>query len=164
MRFIGLESYAKYNDNFRNILSVVDVSRKFYIWSPWRQRADLQSPQPKLPSRRPVWVRTDNFSIKTLRTCYATRAYSFRCVGTPTWNVRSWNLLNTRFMTDYTNILRIKIRSDISTFCRNLSELKMTRFTRRHEWRPRVWQIRTSSLYGREWTVDAFVWVKSNLV
>jgi len=125
-------------------------SRNFYIWSPWRQIADLRSPRrfgPYLTISRNYLrgdpyeyarIRARNFSIKIFRTCYATRAYSFKCAGTPTWNVRSWNVLNARFVTDYTINLRIIIRSAISTSCRNLSGVKMTRFTRRQVWHPHV--------------------------
>jgi len=68
MRFIGLQSYAKYNDNFRYILSVIDVFSKFLYLIPVKTKNEpsvttafrsIFDDTPKLMTRRPVWVRTD---------------------------------------------------------------------------------------------------------
>ena len=103
-------------------------SRNFYSCSPWRQRAVLQSP--RLSCQYWTMTRKElrgdpygyarigarNCSINIFRTCYATRANSFRCAGNPTRIVRSWNVLIARFVIDYANNLFIKILSDIWTF------------------------------------------------
>jgi len=68
MRFIGLVSYTKYNDNFRYILSVIDVFSKFLYLIPVKTKSGpavtaafryIFDDKPKLLSRRPVWVLTD---------------------------------------------------------------------------------------------------------
>jgi len=68
MLFIGLQSYPKYHDNFRYILSVIDVFSKFLFLIPVKTKSEsaataafrsIFDDKPKLPSRRPVWVRTD---------------------------------------------------------------------------------------------------------
>jgi len=120
-------------------------------------------------SRRPVFIRTDKdkeFLKKYFQNMLRDEGYTFRCAKTPTWNVHSCNVRISHFVIDYTNILFIKIPSDISTFSQNLSGPTMTRFTRRPAWRSRVWQIRTSLLYGRRWRLrdaHAFAWLKSSL-
>jgi len=112
------------------------------------------------PKSQYALIRGSNFLINIFRTCFGTRAVasSFRCFGTPTINVRSWNECIARFAVDSTNILHIKIHRDKSMFCRNLSRPTMTRFTRRLASRPRESPIRTCSPYGREsrWPVRAF--------
>ena len=64
---LDLHSYAKYNDNFRYILSVVDVFTKFLYLFPVKTKSRpavtsaflcIFDDKPKLTSRRPVWVRT----------------------------------------------------------------------------------------------------------
>jgi len=65
---LDVQSYAKYNDNYRYILSVIDVFSKFLYLIPVKTNrgpavtAAFRSifyDKPKLYSRRPVWVRTD---------------------------------------------------------------------------------------------------------
>ena len=93
---LDVQSYAKYNDNFRYILSVIDVFSIFLYLIPMKTKRgpavtttflSIFDDKPKLTSRRPVWLRTDkgrNSSINTFSTCYATRAFNFKCAGTPT--------------------------------------------------------------------------------
>ena len=61
------ESYAKYNDNFRYILSVINVFSKFLYLIPVKTKngpavtaafRSIFDDKPKLSSRRHVWVRT----------------------------------------------------------------------------------------------------------
>jgi len=63
---LDVKSYAKYNDNFRYILSVIVVFSKFLI--PVKTKSgpactaayrSIFDDKPELPSRRPVKVRTD---------------------------------------------------------------------------------------------------------
>ena len=65
---LDVQSYAKYIDNFRYILYVIDVLSKFLYLIPVKTksgRADtpvfrsIFDDKPKLPSQRSVWVRTD---------------------------------------------------------------------------------------------------------
>jgi len=103
-------------------------SRNFYSWFPWRQRAVLQSRRRSCPyltmTRKNLRsdpygyarIREKNFSINIFSTCNVRRAYTFRCAGTPTWNELSWNVLVARIVIDYTNILLIKILSDLSMY------------------------------------------------
>jgi len=65
---LDVQSYAKYNDNFRYILSIIDVFSKFLYLIPVKTKSgpavaaafrSIFDDKPKLPSRRPVWVRTD---------------------------------------------------------------------------------------------------------
>jgi len=62
------QSYAKYNDKFRYILSVIDVFSKFLYLIPVKTKSGpavtaafrfIFDDKLKLTSRRPVWVRTD---------------------------------------------------------------------------------------------------------
>jgi len=64
---LDVQSYAKYNDNFKYILSVIDVFSKFLYLIPVKTKGghavtaaflSIFDDKPKLPSRRPVWVRT----------------------------------------------------------------------------------------------------------
>jgi len=68
MRFIGLQSYAIHTDNFRYILSVIDVFLQFLYLIPVQTKSgtvvtvafrSIFEDKPKLTSQRPVWVRTD---------------------------------------------------------------------------------------------------------
>jgi len=65
---LDVESYAKYNDNFRYILSVIDVFSKFLYLIPVKTKIgpavtvafrSIFDDKPKLPSRRPIWVLSD---------------------------------------------------------------------------------------------------------
>jgi len=65
---LDVKSFAKYNDNFRFILSVIDVFSKFLYLIPLKTRSgpavtaafrSIFHEKPKLPSRRPEWLRTD---------------------------------------------------------------------------------------------------------
>jgi len=65
---LDVQSYAKYNDNFRYILSVIDVFSKFLYLIPVKTKSgpavtaaflSIFDDKPKLLSRRLVWVRTD---------------------------------------------------------------------------------------------------------
>ena len=83
---LDVHFYAKYNDNYRYILSVIDVLSKYLYLIPVKTKSgpavtaafrSIFADKPKLSSRLPVWVlriRARNFSIKTFRTCYVTRA------------------------------------------------------------------------------------------
>jgi len=79
---LDVQSYAKYNDNSRYILSVIDVFSKFLYLIPVKTKSG-----PADTSGDPYGyarIRARNFSIKTFRTSYATKAFSFKCAGTPT--------------------------------------------------------------------------------
>jgi len=65
---LDVQSYATYNDNFRYILSVIDVFSKFLYLIPVKIKSEpavtaafrsIFVDKPKLHSRRPVLVRTD---------------------------------------------------------------------------------------------------------
>ena len=65
---LDVHSYAKYNDNFKYILSVIDVFSKFLCVIPVQTKSgtavtaafrSIFDDKPNLPSRRPVWIRTD---------------------------------------------------------------------------------------------------------
>jgi len=65
---LDVQSFAKYNDNFKYILSVIDVFSKYLYLIPLNTKSgpaitaafrSIYDDKPKLPSRRPVWVRTD---------------------------------------------------------------------------------------------------------
>jgi len=57
-----VNSYAKYNDNFKNILSVIDVLSKFLYAIPVKIRAHLQSPRPSCPY---LTISRNNFRVGT---------------------------------------------------------------------------------------------------
>ena len=63
-----VQSYAKYKDIYRYILSVIDVFSKFLYLNPVKTSGgpavtaafrSIFDDKPKLKTRRPVWVRTD---------------------------------------------------------------------------------------------------------
>jgi len=149
---LDVQAYTKYNDNYTYILSAINLFSKFLFLFPVKTKSGLAfttaflsifDDDPKNLRGGPyeyARIRARNFLIKIFRTCYGTRPFSFRCLGIPTGNVVSWNLRIARFVTDYTNISRIKTLSDISTFCRKVSGPIMARLTRRQVWRPREWR------------------------
>ena len=93
---LDVQAYAKYNDNYKYILSVIDIFSKFLFLVPVKTKSgpavttvflSIFDGDPKKHSCRPVWVRTDKskeFYNNIFRTYYATRAYNFRFAGTPT--------------------------------------------------------------------------------
>jgi len=65
---LDVQSYARYNDNYRYILSVIDVFSKYRYVIPVKTMSgpavtaafrSIFDVTPKLSSRRPVWARTD---------------------------------------------------------------------------------------------------------
>jgi len=65
---LDVQSYAKYNVNFRYILSVIDLFSKFLYLIPVKTKSgpsvtaaflSIFDDTPKLTSRRPVWLRKD---------------------------------------------------------------------------------------------------------
>jgi len=65
---LDVQSYAKYNDDYRYILSVIDVFSKFLYLIPVKIKSEpavtaaflsIFDDKPKLSTRTPVWVRTD---------------------------------------------------------------------------------------------------------
>jgi len=65
---LDVQSYAKYNDNFRYILFFIDVFSKYLYLIPVKTKSgpaftaafrSVFDDKPILPSRRPVCVRTD---------------------------------------------------------------------------------------------------------
>jgi len=65
---LDVQSYTKYNDNYKYILSVIDIFSKFHILISVKTKSgpavtaaflSIFDDKTKLPSRRPVWVRTD---------------------------------------------------------------------------------------------------------
>jgi len=65
---LDVQAHAKYNENFRYILSVIDVFSKFLYLIPVKTKSgpaftaafrSIFDDKPKLTSRRSVWVRTD---------------------------------------------------------------------------------------------------------
>ena len=65
---LDVQSYAKYNDNYKYILWVTDVFAKFFYLIPVKTKREpvvtaaflsIFDDKPKLPAQWPVWVRTD---------------------------------------------------------------------------------------------------------
>ena len=65
---LDIQAYAEYNDKYNYILSVIDVFSKFLFLVPLKTKSgpavttaflSIFDDDPKKPSRRPVWVRTD---------------------------------------------------------------------------------------------------------
>jgi len=93
---LDVQSYTKYYDNYKYILSVIDVFSKFLFLIPVKTKSGPAVTEAFLSifDDKPKFVRCDlygyagirarNFSINIFRTCNAMRAYSFRCAGTPT--------------------------------------------------------------------------------
>ena len=146
---MDVESYAKYKDYFKYILSVIDVFSKFLYLIPVKTKSGpavtaaflpIFDDKPKLTSRRPVWVRTDKgkeFLNKHFQDMLRDEGIQFQVCRNPDVKCAIVERAQ-RTIRDYTNTLRIKIRSDISTSCRNLSGPTMTRFTRRQVWHRRA--------------------------
>jgi len=87
---LDVQSYAKYNDNYRYILSIIDVFSKFLYLIPVKTKSgpavtaafrSIFDDKPNYLRADPygyVRIRAKNFSITTFRTCYVTRAFIFR--------------------------------------------------------------------------------------
>jgi len=65
---LDVQSYAKYNDNYSYILYVIDVFSKYLYLIPVKTKSgpavtsafrSIFDDKPQIPSRRPIWVRTD---------------------------------------------------------------------------------------------------------
>jgi len=56
---LDVQAYAKYNDNYRYILSVIDLFTKIYISSPQRQRAVILSPRLFGPYSMALYIQQD---------------------------------------------------------------------------------------------------------
>ena len=98
---LDVQSLAKYNDMHRYIVTVIDVYPKYLHLVPVKTKRgpSIASAFRSIfhdDSRRPVWVRTDkgkelrNINFKT---CYLTRAFSFKSANIQMSNVRSWYVL-----------------------------------------------------------------------
>jgi len=93
---LDVQAYAKYNENYKYIISVLDVFSKFLFLVPMKTRSGPELNTAFLSiltmTRKNLCgdlygyagIRAKNFSIKTLRTCYAMGAFIFRCAGTQT--------------------------------------------------------------------------------
>ena len=156
MLFIGLHAYAEYNGNYRYILSVIDVFSKYLHMIPLKTKSGpfVASASrsifndPKYSTRCPIWVRTDKgkeFINKHIQNMLRMMASRFRCLGNPTWNVRSSNACVARFAIDSINISHGKIPIYMSMTCRNLSRPTMTRVTGRQ----RAWQMDEKGVSSR---------------
>jgi len=89
---LDVQSYAKYNDNFRYILSVIDVFSKFLHLIPLKKKSgpavtaaflSICDDKPKLTSRRLIWVRTDKgkeFLNKDFQDMLRDESIQIRCV------------------------------------------------------------------------------------
>jgi len=157
---LDVQAYAKYNNNHRYILSVIDLFSKFLhtILLKTKSRLSVASSFRSIFDDPKYWrqiyapfgyklIRARNFEINISSKCYGAMAYSLRCVKTPSSNWRSWNLRVARFPILH-KYFTYKIPTDISMVSLNLSGHTMTRFTRRLSRRPCESPIRTVSLYG----------------
>jgi len=108
-----VDSYAKYDDNFRYILSVIVVFSKILylitvktksgraVTAAFRSIFNIKS---ILPSRRPVWVRTDKgkeFLNEDFQDMLRYEGIKFQVCRKPKLSERSWNVLSARYVTDY---------------------------------------------------------------
>jgi hypothetical protein len=142
---IDIQNVSKYNDNYRNLLSVIDVFSKFLHIVPLRIKIGtavasvFRSILAKYSHRRLIWVRRDRgkkFLTDRSKTCWRRRAFSFKCVAILKLNALSSNEAILPYETSCTNIWRIRTRTDTLMYCRN-SRGTTIQFTARLVWPPR---------------------------
>ena len=121
---MGIRS-DRYNDNYRYILSAIDVFSKFLHLIPIETKSGPLVASafrsifyyPKYwTGRRPVWVRTDKgkeILNKHFQDILRDEGILFQVCEIPTSNVRSWNACIARFAIESTSILHIEIHTDI---------------------------------------------------
>jgi len=160
---IDVQSLSRFNDNHKNLLTVIDVFSKLLHIVTLKSKMGptvtsafqsiLKDPKYSTPlRRRPIWVRTKakNFLINIYKTCWNVRIFSFMYVEIPTWIAVSSRGRTVRFVISYTNISPIKIPTDKMTFFHNLSTLTMILFTPLLAWRHQKSLIQTYLRYGRK--------------
>jgi len=141
---VEVQALGKFDDNYKYILSVIDVLSEFLHLVLLRSKSGkaVASAFRSIfeDSRCPVRLRTHKgkpFLNKHFQKIIKRGVISFRCVGFPTLKVPSSKVRNERFKIGCTNISLMKIPTDISTFYRCLSGPKMTQFTRQRAWHRR---------------------------
>jgi len=147
---LDAKSYAKYNDNFRYVLSVIDVFSKFLYLIPVKTQIgpavtaaflSIFDDKPKLNSRRPVWVGMDKgkeFLNKEFQDMLRDEGIQFQVCRKPDVKCAVVERAQRTICDRVYKFFTFKILSAISLSCRKLSGPKMTRFTRRLLWRSRV--------------------------
>jgi len=93
---LDIQVYAKHNDDYKYILSVIDIFSKFLFLVPVKAKSspavttaflsifDYDRKKLRGDTYGYARLRSRNFSINIFWTCYATTAYSFGCAETPT--------------------------------------------------------------------------------
>jgi len=158
---LDVETYAKYNDEHRYILSVMDEFMKILHMIPveTKNRPTISSAfrsifdDPKYSKRSHILLRTDkgkeflnkHFQDRLLddgdiQVC---RNSDFKCAV-----VERVHRMNREIICIY---FTHKNSTDISMFCLNLSSSTLTRHTPRLAWRLRESRIRKCSRFGRGW-------------
>ena len=108
---LDVQSYARYNDNYRYVLSVIDVFSKYLYLIPMKTKSgpavtaafrSIFADKPKLMTRRPVWVRTDKgkeFLNKDFQDMLRDEGIQFQVCRNPDVKCAVlWNVLNARFV------------------------------------------------------------------
>jgi len=128
---LDVQAYAKYNDNYRYILSVIDVFSKYVHLIPIKKKSgptvatafrSLFDDPKYSTGRRPIWVRTDKgkeFLNKHFQDMLRNEGggIQFHVRRNLDLKLRSWNACTARFAIDSSNISHIDISTDVSMSC-----------------------------------------------
>jgi len=144
---VNIYALGKFNDNYKYIISIIDIFSKFLHLVPLRSKtvtavesAFMTIFENSRRRRRPVLVRTEKgkeFLNKHFQVMLKREGIKFQVCRYPNVKCSQSNAQIGRFAIGFINISPTKIPTGISTFFQNLSGPTMTRFTWRRAWRRR---------------------------
>jgi len=145
---VGVRALGIFNDNYKYIISVIDIFSKFLHQVPLRSKTGTAVAsvftsifKDSLRRRSPVWVRTDKgkeFLNRHYREMLKREGIQFQVFRNS--DVK-YSVVEHAHWTNRDRLYKYftyKIPIGISTLSQNLSRPTMTRFTRRRAWRRRV--------------------------
>jgi hypothetical protein len=141
---VDFHVYARYNDNYRYVLSVIDVFWKYLHLVPVKRKSG-----PSFTSairsiltdmkRRPLWLRKDKgkeFVNKHFQDMLLEEGIEFQVCKYPHVKCAVVERAHRNIPNVSTDISRTRIRTGRSTLCPNLSRPITIRSTQRLTWRP----------------------------
>ena len=143
-----VRALGKFNDNYKYILSVIDVFSKFLHLVPlrWKTGTAVASAfmsifEKSSRRRRPVWVRTDKgkeFLIEHFQEMLKRDGIQFQVCRNPDIKCRVVERAHRKIRDTLYKYFTYKNTYRYNGFFQNFSVSTMTRFTRRRAWRRRV--------------------------
>ena len=145
---VDVQALRKFNDNFKYLLSVIDIFSKFLHMKSLKSKtgtavtAAFESVfgDSKYSRRRPIWVRTDKgkeFLNRNFQDMLKRKGIQFQVCKNPDVKCSVVERVHRTIRNRIDKYFRIKTPTDISTFCRNLSGPTTPRFTLPRPWHRR---------------------------